>query len=83
MASWKRRTHTARRAAQRETAPEGPGRSQQGLRAITNGGFSNRGIHEMPWTIGFDLNWNPNGEIMEYIYRENNLWLERLQKQAR
>ena len=39
------------------------------------------GAYTRPWTIAFDLAWNPNGEIMEYICRENNLWLKRLTKQ--
>src|SRR5437868_174760 len=39
------------------------------------------GAYTRPWTIAFDLAWNPNGEIMEYICQENNLWLKRLTKQ--
>src|SRR5437667_12903099 len=43
------------------------------------------GIPYQPWAkalIAFDLSWNPNGEIMEYICQENNLWLKRLLKQV-
>src|SRR5437773_11017726 len=40
------------------------------------------GAYTRPWTIAFDLSWNPNGEIMEYICQENNLWLKRLLKQV-
>src|SRR5437667_9321318 len=43
------------------------------------------GIPYQPWPkalIAFDLSWNPNGEIMEYICQENNLWLKRLLKQV-
>ena len=43
------------------------------------------GIPYQPWAkalIAFDLYWNPNGEIMEYICQENNLWLKRLLKQV-
>jgi hypothetical protein len=36
------------------------------------------GAYTRPWTIAFDINWVPNGEIMEYICQENNLWLKRL-----
>jgi hypothetical protein len=41
------------------------------------------GAYTRPWTIAFDINWVPNGEIMEYICPENNLWLKRLTKAER
>ena len=34
------------------------------------------GAYTRPWTIGFNINWVPNGEIMEYLCQENNKWLK-------
>ena len=33
------------------------------------------GAYTEPWTIGFDILWEPEGEIQEYICQENNIWL--------
>lgn len=33
------------------------------------------GAYTEPWTIGFDILWDPEGEIQEYICQENNLWI--------
>jgi hypothetical protein len=33
------------------------------------------GAYTEPWTIGFDILWDENGEIQEYICQENNIWL--------
>jgi hypothetical protein len=33
------------------------------------------GAYTGPWTIGFDILWDPEGEIQEYICQENNLWI--------
>ena len=32
------------------------------------------GAYTAPWKVRFDGNWDPNGEIQEYICQENNLW---------
>jgi hypothetical protein len=32
------------------------------------------GAYTEPWTIAFDIMWEPNGEIQEYICQENNIW---------
>ncbi len=39
------------------------------------------GAYTRPWTIRFEINWVPNGEIMEYIRQESNVWLKNLRKQ--
>ena len=33
------------------------------------------GAYTEPWTIAFDIMWDPAGEIQEYICQENNVWL--------
>jgi len=32
------------------------------------------GAYTAPWKVRFDVTWDPNGEIQEYICQENNLW---------
>jgi hypothetical protein len=32
------------------------------------------GAYTEPWTIAFDIPWDPEGELQEYICQENNLW---------
>ena len=27
-----------------------------------------------PWTVRFDIGWDPNGELQEYVCQENNRW---------
>ena len=36
------------------------------------------GAYTEPWTIGFDIVWDKNGEIQEYICQENSPWMRRL-----
>ena len=36
------------------------------------------GAYTEPWTIGFDIVWDPRGEIQEYICQENSPWMRRL-----
>ncbi len=36
------------------------------------------GAYTRPWTIRFDIGWDPNGEIQEYVCQENNRWPETL-----
>lgn len=36
------------------------------------------GAYARPWTIGFDIMWEPDGEIQEYICQENNIWIRDL-----
>jgi hypothetical protein len=36
------------------------------------------GAYTRPWTIAFDIMWDPEGEIQEYICQENNLWINGL-----
>ena len=31
-----------------------------------------------PWTVGWDIPWRPDGELMEYICQDNNLYLYHL-----
>ena len=70
---------------------EAPNPTKDFFRAVNIGGYDEvlkdpkEGIPYQPWAkalIAFDLSWNPNGEIMEYICQENNLWLKRLLKQV-
>jgi hypothetical protein len=37
------------------------------------------GAYTAPWKVSFDVTWDPNGEIQEYICQENNLWKDRVQ----
>ena len=36
------------------------------------------GAYTEPWTVGFDIVWDPKGEIQEYICQENSPWMRRL-----
>jgi hypothetical protein len=36
------------------------------------------GAYTRPWTIAFDVAWDPEGEIQEYICQENNRWMNKL-----
>ena len=36
------------------------------------------GAYTEPWTIGFDIVWDPKGEIQEYVCQENSPWMRRL-----
>jgi hypothetical protein len=36
------------------------------------------GAYTAPWKVRFDVAWDPNGEIQEYICQENNLWKDRV-----
>lgn len=40
------------------------------------------GAYTEPWTIAFDVHWDPEGQIQEYICQENNRWLESLTDEA-
>ena len=31
-----------------------------------------------PWTVAWDIPWSPDGELLEYICQENNLYLYHL-----
>jgi hypothetical protein len=32
--------------------------------------------YTQPWTVRFNIGWDPNGELQEYVCQENNRWLE-------
>ena len=32
------------------------------------------GAYTAPWKVAFDVTWDPDGEIQEYICQENNRW---------
>jgi len=36
------------------------------------------GAYRGPWTVSWDIAWNPNGELSEYICQENNKYLSSL-----
>lgn len=36
------------------------------------------GAYTKPWTVSWNINWSPNGELTEYICQENNRYLLRL-----
>ena len=36
------------------------------------------GAYTAPWKVAFDVTWDPEGEIQEYICQENNRWGSRL-----
>ena len=36
------------------------------------------GAYTAPWKLAFDVTWDPEGEIQEYICQENNRWGSRL-----
>lgn len=40
------------------------------------------GAYTAPWKIAFDVVWDPEGEIQEYICQENNRWIDRLVDEA-
>ena len=40
------------------------------------------GAYTAPWKIAFDVTWDPDGEIQEYICQENNRWMNRLAGEA-
>ena len=40
--------------------------------------FEDPGAYSEPWTVGWDIPWRPDGELMEYICQENNRYLYRL-----
>ena len=31
--------------------------------------------YTQPWTVRFNIGWDPNGELQEYVCQENNRWL--------
>jgi hypothetical protein len=37
------------------------------------------GAYTKPWTVAWDIPWNANGELTEYICQENNKYLNRLE----
>ena len=39
------------------------------------------GAYTAPWKLAFDVTWDPDGEIQEYICQENNRWGNRLADQ--
>jgi hypothetical protein len=40
--------------------------------------FDDPGAYTRPFTVRWTINWNPNGELTEYICQENNKYLQRL-----
>jgi hypothetical protein len=36
------------------------------------------GAYTRPWTVGWDIRWNANGELSEYICQENNKYISEL-----
>jgi len=40
--------------------------------------YDDPGAYTKPFTIRWTINWNPNGELTEYICQENNKYLQRL-----
>ena len=36
------------------------------------------GAYTEPWTVGWDIPWSPDGELIEYICQDNNLYLYHL-----
>ena len=47
------------------------------VRFDLNADSGNAEVH-FAWKIQFDIAWDPNGEIQEYICQENNRWQESL-----
>ncbi len=37
--------------------------------------FDDSGAYTRPWTVSWDLTWNPTGELAEYVCQENNRYL--------
>jgi hypothetical protein len=40
--------------------------------------FDDPGAYTKPFTVRWNINWNPDGELTEYICQENNKYLQRL-----
>jgi hypothetical protein len=40
--------------------------------------FDDPGAYTKPFTVRWNINWNPNGELTEYICQENNKYMQRL-----
>jgi len=40
--------------------------------------FDDRGAYTKPFTVRWNINWNPTAELTEYICQENNKYLQRL-----
>ena len=40
--------------------------------------FEDPGAYTKPFTVRWNINWNPTGELAEYICQENNKYLQRL-----
>ena len=40
--------------------------------------FEDPGAYTKPFTVRWNINWNPTGELTEYICQENNKYLQRL-----
>jgi hypothetical protein len=40
--------------------------------------FDDPGAYTKPWTVAWDIQWNPTGELQEYICQENNAYLNSL-----
>ena len=40
--------------------------------------FDDPGAYTRPFTVRWNINWNPTGELTEYICQENNKYLQRL-----
>ena len=40
--------------------------------------FDDPGAYTKPFTVRWNINWSPNGELTEYICQENNKYLQRL-----
>jgi len=36
------------------------------------------GAYTKPWTVAWNIPWNPNGELQEYVCQENNIYLNHL-----
>jgi hypothetical protein len=41
------------------------------------------GAYTKSWSVQFDIAWDPNGEIAEYICQENNRWQDSLMESQR
>ena len=40
--------------------------------------IDDHGAYTAPWTVAWDIPWSPDGELLEYICQENNLYLYHL-----
>jgi hypothetical protein len=45
--------------------------------------YEDPGAYTAPWKVGFDVVWDPKGEIQEYICQENNHWLNKVNSELR